>query len=467
MDPTSISALVQRQRQLFNQGATRDLGFRLAQLRALRRAVIANEDRILQALKADMGRPEVEGYTGELLYILDEINHTIQHFRSWARVRRVATPLVHFRSSSQVYPEPLGVVLIISAWNYPFMQLFGPLAGAIAAGNCAVLKPSPVSTHCQRAIAEIVNAAFDPGLVAVVEGGLEAVQELLAQQFDHIMFTGSPATGRVVMEAAAQHLTPVTLELGGKSPAIVDRDADLELAARRVTWAKFFNAGQTCVAPDHLYVHRSVKGELVRRMQGYVTRFYGDDPARSPDLARINTQRSFDRLAGYLEEGEVTFGGRTDAAARYIAPTFLEDPAPGAAVMREEIFGPILPIIEFDDLAEVLAAVNAAPKPLSLYYFSRDRASQERVLGGTSSGGVTINDTMLHGSTMSLPFGGVGNSGMGAYHGKHTFDTFTHYKSVLRHGRLLDLDLRYPPYAGKLPRWRRLLRLLGYYGGRA
>ena len=444
-----VQELLQRQRDFFNSGRTRPLEFRIEQLQRLKQAIAARQDQFLQALKADLGKPDLEAYLADISVARD-INYVLKHLKSWVKPRRVGVPLEHMPASAKIYPEPLGVVLLISPWNYPVHLAFVPLMGAIAAGNCAILKPSEIAPQTSRVIAELIQSTFDPAYVAVVEGGVESSQALLAEKFDHIFFTGSTHVGKIVMAAAAQHLTPVTLELGGKSPCIVAADADLKTTARRVMWGKFINAGQTCIAPDYVLVDRQVKDEWLVHCQAWLKEFYGEDPAQSPDLARIVSDRHFQRLQGLLSQGDILVGGQTEADKRYIAPTLMENVPMDAPLMQEEIFGPVLPILTYGTLDEAIALINQRPKPLALYLFSRDRATQEQVLSQTSSGGVCLNDVIMHIGVPDLPFGGVGDSGMGAYHGKATFDTFSHYKSVLKRSFWPDLEVRYPPYANKL-----------------
>ncbi len=439
-----IQDIVQKQRDFFRTGQTKALDFRLAQLAKLKQSILLHQADILAAVKADLNRPAFEGYFE--IAALAEIELATKQLQRWAKPQKVKTSIAQFPSSAYIQPEPLGVALIIGPWNYPFQLLMLPLVGAITAGNCAVLKPSELAPHTSKVIAKIIDQAFDPEYVAVVEGAVEASQALLAEKFDHIFFTGGTAIGRIVMAAAAKHLTPVTLELGGKSPCIVDADVNLETAAKRIAWGKFINAGQTCIAPDYLLVDRRIKDQLVDQLKQCIRDFYGEDPAQSDSYCRIISQRHFDRLANFLDDGTVAIGGQTDAAQRYIAPTVLDNVTWNDAVMQDEIFGPILPVLAYDDLEAAIAQVNDRPKPLALYCFSNDKAKQDQVLAQTSSGGACINDTVMQVAIESLPFGGVGESGMGAYHGKASFDTFSHRKSVLRKGLWFDLAWRYAPY---------------------
>ncbi len=461
MDQADLAGIVSAQRAFFNTGKTKDLSFRIAQLELLRKTVDDQEDAICEALKLDMNKPRFEAYVGEIAMLISEIDYAIRHLKSWARPKRVMTPLVHFPAKSYIYSEPLGVALIIGTWNYPIQLILCPLVGALAAGNCSILKPSRLAPHTSDLIARIIKEKFDPGLIAVVQGGAEAVKTLLEDRFDHIFFTGGTSVGRIVAEAAARKLTPVTLELGGKSPCLVDREVHLDYAARRITWGKFFNAGQTCVAPDYLMVHTSRKKEILERIRGYIGEFYGEDPHESPDYARIVNGKHFERLSGLLGEGDIIIGGKTSSVDRYIAPTVIDNVSWDHKIMQEEIFGPVLPVIEYENLADAVSTINRQPKPLSFYFFSTNKRTQEQVLRETSAGGCTINDTIVHLSTNTLPFGGVGDSGIGKYHGQASFDIFSNKKSVLYRSFLLDLKLRYAPYGNKLPWVKKMLRHFG------
>lgn len=445
MKPEDIKALVEEQRRFFSSGATRELGFRREQLENLRGMIARNRDKIQSAVRDDLRKPPFEMFASEIAMLFAEIDYALKRLDCWARPARVSLPPFLFGASGYVYPEPYGVALIMAPWNYPFVLLLAPLVGAIAAGDCAVLKPSEVSPHSSRAIAEMVAETFDPSYVAALEGGMEVNQPLLRQRFDLIFFTGSAAVGKEVMKAAAEQLTPVVLELGGKSPCIVDEGADLKYAARRIAFGKFLNAGQTCIAPDYVLAHESLAKPLLEELRGAIRSFYGRDPRSSRNLARIINRRHFERLSRLLESVDVVQGGERDPADLYIAPTVVLEPPLESPLMQEEIFGPILPLITFRTLDEAVELVNSRPKPLALYFFSPDAGRQERILRETSAGGVCINTTMLHESTQTLPFGGVGQSGMGAYHGKASFDAFSHHKSILRQRSRLDMVLR-PPY---------------------
>jgi len=445
---STVKGLIARQREFFATGKPKEVEFRLQQLQKLKEAIQNQEASILKALKADLNKPEFEGLFE--LVVIKEINYALKNLKTWVKPKKVKVPIEQFPAVGKIYPDPLGVVLIISPWNYPFSLAISPLIGAIAAGNCALVKPSEISTHTSNVLAEIISQTFDPRYVAVVEGGKEITQELLAEKFDHIFFTGGTKVGQIVMEAAAKHLTPVTLELGGKSPCIVEPDINIKEAARRIAWGKFANAGQTCIAPDYLLVNSQVKPELIRHLKEAIKEFYGDDPASSPDYVRIINNLQWERLTKLLEGVEIIVGGQKNQSDRYIAPTLVNNVYWGDLLMQEEIFGPILPIVEYTKLEEALALINSRPKPLALYLFSQDKNKQQQVLRNTSSGGVCLNDTLMQGSLTDLPFGGVGDSGIGRYHGKASFDTFSHEKSVLEKTFWFELNWRYAPYQGKV-----------------
>ncbi len=439
-----LSEIIRQQREFFATGTTKEVAFRIEQLKRLKQAVLDNQTVILEAVKADLRRPDFEAYAE--IAAVAEINYALKHLKSWAKPKRVSVPIAQFPSSGCIYPEPLGVVLIIGAWNYPLQLVISPLIGAIAAGNCAIVKPSEISVNTSRVVSEILQKTFDSAYIAVVEGGVETSQALLAEKFDHIFFTGSTRVGKIVMEAAAKNLTPVTLELGGKSPCIVDSEVNVECAARRIVWGKFLNAGQTCIAPDYLFVQRSVKGEMLAAIARCIREFYGEEPAKSPDYARIIDERQFDRLAALLKEGKIIVGGEANRSDRYIAPTVIDEVSWEAPVMQDEIFGPILPVLEYEELAEAIAKVSDRPKPLALYFFSNNPEKQARVLRETASGTAGINETVMQFIVPQLPFGGAGNSGIGRYHGQASFDAFSQYKSVLKNTLWFDIKLRYAPY---------------------
>jgi aldehyde dehydrogenase (NAD+) len=451
--------LVARLRDRFNGGRTRPLAYRRQQLDGIARFLKEREGEIERALRHDMERPSFEVYPSEIAFTAAELALTCRKLDSWSKPQRVHTSLVGQPGKSRIYREPLGVVLIIGPWNYPLQLLLVPLLGALAAGNCAIVKPSELAPATSALLAARLPEYIDNECAQVVEGGVAVTTALLAERFDSIFYTGNGSVGRIVMQAAAKYLTPVTLELGGKSPCIVDRETDLDVAARRIVWGKFYNAGQTCVAPDYVLAHQGVEDELIARMKQTLHDFFGDDPRTSPDFGRIVNARHHERLLKLLENsGEIVAGGDADLAERYIAPTILRNVSLDAPVMADEIFGPILPVLRVKDIEEAIAIVNARPKPLALYLFSNDRAVQTSVLERTSSGGVTVNHTLIHLAIPSLPFGGVGQSGIGAYHGKCTFETFSHRKAVLVKPTWLDPSFFYPPYNEAKKKWvRRLL----------
>ena len=441
-------------RRTFDEGLTRPLDWRREELRAMRRMLAEGEGELMDALRHDLGKPAVEARLTDLSFVDAEIDVMLANLGRWARPERVAVPAVQQPGHATVVREPLGVALVISPWNYPVQLLLVPMAAAICAGNCVIGKPSEIAPRTSAAIARLAGRYLDGRAVAIVEGGVEETQALLAERFDTIFYTGNGRVGRIVMEAAAHHLTPVTLELGGKCPAIVDAEADVTVAARRIAWGKFLNAGQTCVAPDYVLAHRSVEDELVEALTRSLHDFYGEDPHRSEDYARIVNERHFDRLSGLLAatSGTAAAGGQTDRGDRYIAPTVLTGVAPDDPVMEDEIFGPILPVLVVDDVDDAARFVRDRPKPLALYVFSRNRDAVDRVLAGTTSGGVGVNCTVVHLAIPGLPFGGVGASGMGAYHGRHGFETFSHRRAVLSKPTVPDLPVQYPPYT-KTKEW--------------
>ncbi len=455
----TYNTIITEQRHLFASGKTKDVAFRIEQLKLLKKVIIEQEFHIQTALKADLNKSEFESYISEIGLCLEEINYAIKHINSWAKPQKVNTPLTQFLASSQIYTEPLGIVLIIGAWNYPFQLMIAPLVGAIAAGNCAILKPSELAVNTSQVLSNIINKTFAPNFIHVIEGGKETTQQLLSQKFDHIFFTGSTEVGKIVMTEAAKQLTPVTLELGGKTPCIVDANTHIEYTARRIVWGKFLNAGQTCIAPDYLLVDKKVKKDLLANITSCIQNFYGNNPIESPDYGRIINEKHFNRLCKFLNIGEIIIGGETNLSERYIAPTVIDQVNWEDAVMKEEIFGPILPVIEYNDLSEAIALVNSQPKPLALYFFSNNQQKQQQILQETSSGGVSINDTVMQSGVPDLPFGGVGASGIGSYHGKASFDTFSHKKSILNKSFLIDLKVRYAPYKEKLKLVKRLMNI--------
>ncbi len=443
-----IADMVQAQRTFWNSGMTRSLECRKNALDRLEQAIRSREKDLLDALYRDLRKTHYEGYASEIGMVLAELRFAKKHLARWAAPRKVPSAIPIFPAKCQVRPEPYGVALILSPWNYPVQLTLAPLISAIAAGNCAILKPSELSPACSETLERLVAETFDPRYIAVVNGGRETSTQLLAQEFDSIFFTGSTQVGKVVMEAAAQHLTPVTLELGGKSPVIMTSDVDLKLAARRLVWGKFLNAGQTCVAPDHIWVPEGMRDALVQELKAQIACLYGPEPLQSPDLPNIISQQHFDRICALMKSGRVAVGGKTDPSRRLIEPTVLVDVHEENGVMGEEIFGPVLPVLTYQNLDELLARLQRQPRPLALYVFTKDRAVEEKVIRTLPSGGVCVNDTVVHLANPNLPFGGVGASGMGRGHGKHGFDAFTHYRTVVRRGAL-DVKVRYAPYDKK------------------
>ncbi len=450
--------ILEGQRAYFRSGATRGLGFRREQLRKLLRGLGDWEPALLEALAADLGKSPFEAYATELGVVRGEIRFALEHLKGWARTKRVPGPLTQFPSGGRLMAEPKGCVLILAPWNYPVQLILAPLVSAIAAGNCAVLVLPEDAPRTSGVLAEMLERLYPPEYVAVRRASVEGNTRLLDLGFDHIFFTGSPRVGRIVMAAAAKNLTPVTLELGGKSPCIVDRTADIPLAARRIVWGKCLNAGQTCVAPDYVLVQEPVREAFLRELRRQAEVLFPGGMLASGDYPQIVNRRHFDRLAGLLDGERVLLGGEADPEGRKLALTVLDAPGPERPVMKEEIFGPILPVIPYGEIGEVLDFVLERPKPLALYLFTRDREVIRRVLGELSFGGGCLNDTIVHLLPHNLPFGGVGESGMGGCHGKAGFDTFTHWKPVLKRGTWLDLPVRYPPYRGKLGLLKKLMK---------
>ena len=443
--PERIEAVVRAQREYFASGATLERRFREEQLRRLQQALHKWHEPLCKALWADLHKSEQEAVLTELSIVEGEVKTHLRHLKRWMRTERRSTPLKMMPSRSRIVSEPLGVSLIISPWNYPVQLLLNPLVGAISAGCTAVLKPSPYVPAVSHVIEQMVADTFEERYVAVVQGNRDVNRLLLEQRYDIIFFTGSPTLGRTVMSAAAKNLTPVVLELGGKSPCIVDEGADLKLAARRIAWGKTLNAGQTCIAPDYLLIHKSLQQQFVEEFKLAVERLHGRDPRQSEHYVRLVSDRAFDRVAAYLQDGRVVAGGTINRAERYIEPTLLADVSPSAAVMQEEIFGPVLPMITFENRDEVKRFVAEREKPLAYYYFGRERDGWDMIRHSTS-GGACLNDTIMHIANENLPFGGVGNSGMGSYHGRLSFDAFSHRRAVVVTPTWLDLPFRYMPY---------------------
>ena len=451
---------INKQRKYFSTGETKDINFRIEKLKKLRDVLKSEEEKIFEALKKDLMKSSFESYVTEVAMVYDEINMHIKNIKKWSKKRRVKTPLVQFPAKSFIKLEPYGVVLIIGPFNYPFMLTMDPLIGAIAAGNTAVIKPSESAPKTSKILKEILEKVFDEKYVLHVnpERGKEVVEELLKEKFDYIFFTGSATVGKIVMKAASQYLTPITLELGGKSPCIIDKDCKLELAARRIVWGKLLNSGQTCVAPDYLYVHKDIEEEFIKKLEEEIKNQFGNNPLESEDYSKMVNEREFNRVLSYIDKEKLVFGGNYNRKTFQIEPTILKNVTWNDPVMEREIFGPIFPILSFENLDEVIRLVNSKDKPLAIYYFSEDKNKIEKVINSTSSGGVTINDTLVHVSSSYLPFGGVGNSGMGEYHGKYSFDLFSNKKGVMNRKTFLDLKIRYAPFLNKLTIVKKIMK---------
>lgn len=453
-----IQQVLEKQNLLITQRPLQSLDKREQTLRKLYQAIENNSESICMALAKDLKKSTFESYVSEIDFVLSEIRYALKKLRKWARPKRVGTPLPFFPAQSYVYPTPLGKVLIIAPWNYPFMLALSPLVGAIAAGNQAIVKPSELSVHTSAIIHKIITETFDQGLIAVCEGGVAETTELLEQRFDHIFYTGNGQVAKIILEKAARHLTPITLELGGKSPCLVFTRDRLDLAAKRVIWGKFFNCGQTCVAPDYILIPGGLKADFVASAERWIKRFYGNDPLQSDDYGKIINQRHYARLDSLINEGDVILGNQKDVER--ISPTLVNADF-DSPIMRDEIFGPILPIIEVDSLEESIAYINGNEKPLAAYGFFDSQSDEKRFISEVACGGMTINDTIIHLSNKDLPFGGMGESGMGHYMGKYSFTTFSHEKAVMRRSFALENSLRYPPYQGKLNIIRNIMRWFG------
>lgn len=452
--------VIENQRAFFNSGVTRSIQFRLQQLNILKNMISMHEQEIVAAIHADLGKPAAEAVITEILVVQNDINFLIKNLKKLTKDECVRTPLVLQPGSSRIVHEPYGCVLIIGAWNYPFQLLISPLIGAISAGNCVILKPSEVAHTSEALIARLIKKYFSENFISVICADAHNTDQLLQEHFDYIFYTGNPKVGKLVMQAAAQHLTPVTLELGGKSPCIVTANCDLKYAARRIAWGKWTNAGQTCIAPDYLYIEHTCKNEFIQHLTTALKEFYGNDPAQSSSYSRIINDKHFLRLISLLNNDKIIFGGEHNAEQKYIAPTLLDHVSWQDPIMQDEIFGPLLPIMTFEHIDEVINSVNQHPKPLALYLFTQDKHIEQRVFNEISFGGGCLNDCLLQAANPHLPFGGVGASGMGAYHGTHSFETFSHRKSIYKKRWQIDFKLEYPPYSeGKLNWIRKLFSL--------
>ncbi|MBM7713717.1 aldehyde dehydrogenase (NAD+) [Bacillus thermophilus] len=449
----SFLALISSQRDFFRTGQTKDIPFRLQSLQTFRNAVKLYEKELMAALKADLNKSEFEAYTTEIGMILNELRFTMRQLRSWTKPTKVKTPITHIGSTSYIYPEPYGTALIISPWNYPFLLAAAPLIGAIAAGNCAVIKPSELTPRTSAVFAKMIQDVFPRKYIAVVQGGVETSEALLREKFDKIFFTGSVSVGKVVMKAAARHLTPVTLELGGKSPCIVHEDANLKLAAKRIAWGKFTNAGQTCIAPDYIYVHQRIKDKFLGLLKEAIDEMYSGQT-----ITRIVNEKHFNRLVSFLDQGSIFTGGKANREKLSVEPTILTNITWEDTIMKEEIFGPILPVLEYGELNEVIEGIHQHPNPLALYLFSKGSETKKEIVNSVSFGGGCINDTIYHFANPHLPFGGVGTSGIGSYHGKNSFDAFSHQKSILKQTNLFDIPFRYPHMKNALKRIKMFLK---------
>ena len=444
IDMEELETLVNNQRSFFQNGNTIEYSVRKEKLQMLKKMLKNYETEIYNALKIDLNKSKHETLTTELGILYTEIDFAIKHLRDWMEPEKVNAPITHKGTKNFIFKEPYGVCLIISPWNYPLQLALTPLIGAVAAGNCAIIKPSEHAKATSIILEEMIKETFDPSFITVVQGEKEVSEKLLKQRFDYIFFTGSTPVGKIIMKEASKFLTPVTLELGGKSPAIVDKDANIQLAAKRIVWGKFTNAGQTCVAPDFLYVHDKVKFKLLKEMKKQIKSFYGKAPLKNKDYIQIINQKHFDRLEKYVQSDSILHGGNTDPEYLMIEPTIIDKVSWEDEIMQEEIFGPILPVLTFQDIAEAVEKLKPLEKPLALYYFGENGKTQQQVIQYLSFGGGSINDTLYHLANPHLPFGGIGNSGMGAYHGKYSFETFSHSKSILKQTTKFDLPFRYP-----------------------
>ena len=441
----NAAELVQKQRQFFNSGKTQRYEFRLEQLKKLRKLIKENEGKILDALYKDLHKSAFEAYGTEITFVLKDLDHVIKSLKKWMKPERVKTPLFHQLGTSWIQSDPLGVVYVIAPWNYPFQLLIAPVIGAMAAGNTVIMKPSRMSANICSLIEELINTNFPDDYLKVITN-FQTTQELLEERFDYIFFTGGKEVGTEIYQKAAKNLTPVTLELGGKSPCFVDETMNMNWAMKRLIWGKFTNAGQTCVAPDYFLVDNKIKSKFISEAIKTIKEFYGENPKESPDFGRIITEKHFLRVSALFKDADVVFGGDTDISQKYISPTILDNVQLDDAVMQEEIFGPLMPIIGYDKLEDAIKIVKSGGKPLALYVYSEDKAYQQSVLAETSSGNGSVNECLMHVGQFNLPFGGVGDSGIGQYHGKLSFDIFSHRKGVLKKSTLTDLPLRFPPY---------------------
>ncbi len=458
MENTSLHPLFESQQKFFASGKTRRVAFRQEALRKLRSAILMHEGELYEALRQDLRKSPFESYASEIGFVLEELRFHLKKVKKWARPKRVPSSIVSFPATARIMHEPLGTVLIIAPWNYPFQLMMAPLIGAISAGNTAIIKPSEIAENTAAVIEKIINNSFEKEYIRVVTGGVEVSQALLKFKFNHIFFTGSPRVGKIVMQSAAAQMVPVTLELGGKSPCIVDETAPLKLTARRIIWGKLLNAGQTCIAPDYILVSEKVKDRLTGEMKKAIQKAYGKDARKSPDYPRIITRANMERLAALLEGAQIVYGGHYDMEEKYFEPTILDHVSFDHPVMQQEIFGPVFPVLTYKNPEDVVARINARPRPLAMYLFSKNQHFIKKMVDSIPAGGVTVNDTLMHIVSNRLPFGGVGNSGMGKYHGFYSFQTFSNAKPVVRRGSWPDVPVRYAPYGKKLKIIKYLMR---------
>ncbi len=456
-----IEQLIERQRHYFSSQHTKSVSYRKQLLKALKKEIQKCEQDIYDALYKDFKKSRFEGYLTEIGLVLSELDLAISRIETWTKPQKVQASLLNFPSSDYIYKNPYGTVLIIAPWNYPFQLAIAPLIGAITAGNTAIIKPSELTPHTSALMAKIIAAVFTEEHVTVIEGGVETAQELLRHRWDYIFFTGSVKVGKIIAKSAAEFMTPITLELGGKTPCIIDETANIALAAKRIVWGKFLNAGQTCIAPDYILIKEKVKSDFIECAKKEIEKAYSSVPKNSKDYPRIINTRNFERLANMLQNETVLFGGDIDAQDLYISPTLIENPSADSPVMKEEIFGPLLPIISYSSFEELQGVINNYEHPLTLYVFSKSKSFTKQTIETFSFGGGVINDTLVHYGNKKLPFGGVGESGIGNCHGKYGFDAFTHEKSIVKKANWLDIPIRYAPYEGKLGMIKKVMKYLG------
>lgn len=442
-----IDAIFKEQKNYFKSNVTKDIDFRIKALNKLEDAIKAYEDKILKALKMDLGKSEFEAYETEIGVILSEIKHIKKHVKNWSKPKKVKSSLSSPGGKSYIYSQPYGLCLIMAPWNYPFQLCISPLIGAISAGNTCVIKPSELSPNTSKVIKEMISEYFENKYIAVIEGDIDENRYLLDKDYDYIFFTGSPMVGKIVMQSAAKRLIPCTLELGGKSPCIVDKNADIELSAKRIAWGKLLNAGQTCIAPDYIIAHKSIKKEFINKIIENINVFYKGNPLESDDYTKIINKRHFDRILSLIDSDKVVYGGNYDLQNLKIEPTILDNVKLSDKVMEEEIFGPLIPILEFENIEDLINIVDNHPDPLAMYLFTNDKGFEEEVINSLSFGGGCINDTIMHITNPNAPFGGIRNSGIGSYHGEQSFKTFSHEKTVLKASTKIDMKFKYPPYS--------------------